>query len=224
MNNRIDAGRLIGALMLLQIPGGIVGNFVLSAPVIAPPGFLVNAAAHPLHVTFSVLLGLGVSALGLGIAIAAFQVIRGRAESLALWLIGLSVANFTLAAVEQIAMMSLLSLSQAYTSATAPDEAMFQALRGVVAAARNWAHYIHLLIGGGTILVLFAALFRLALVPRALAGAGAVASLLQMTAVAMPLFGYPVSFPLLAPLGFVMLATAGWLIVKGFGVRATVPA
>lgn len=213
------AGRVIAVLIALQIVGGVVGNFTLTGPVFAAPGFLVNAAVHPLHLTLSALVGIATAIVALGVTIAAFPVVRKHGESLALWFFAFAVANFTLAVVEQIALLSLQSLSNAYTGSATPDEALFQALRGVVSAARNWAHYVHLIISGGTLLIFFGALCRYALVPRVLAGFGMVAALLQMTGVAMPLFGRGVAFPLLAPLGLAMLATAVWLLFKGFADR-----
>ncbi len=219
MQDARNAGRIVGVLIALQIPAGVVGNFVLTAPVFAAPGFLVNAATHPMHLTLSALVGIATGLLSLGVAITTFPVLRRHGESLALWLFGLAIANFALAVVEQIALLSLVSLSNAYNSAAVPDEALFQALRGVVSAARNWAHYVHLVIAGGTLFVFFGALCRHALVPRVLAAFGIVASLLQMTSVAMPLFGRDVSFPLLAPMGLAMLATAAWLLIKGFDNR-----
>ena len=44
----IVQGRSTGALLLVQMAGSGVGNFVLLGPVFAgPSGFLVNAAADP---------------------------------------------------------------------------------------------------------------------------------------------------------------------------------
>lgn len=219
MQDAKTAGRIIGALLLLQIAGGIIGSFVLTAPVFAAPGYLVNAAAHPLNLSFSALIGLATSAITLGIAITAFPVLRRKGEPYALWLLGIAIANFAVSAAEQIALLSLLSLSNAYTTAAAPDEVLFQGLRVVVSAARNWAHYVHLVIVGSLFTIFFGALFRFALVPRVLAAIGIVASLLQMTGVAMPLFGHEVAFPLLAPMGLAMLATASWLLIRGLNDR-----
>jgi uncharacterized protein DUF4386 len=214
-----SAGRIVGVLIALQIVGGVAGNFTLTEPVFAAPGFLVNAATHPLNLSLSALVGIATGLLMLGVAITAFPMIRSHSESLALWLFAFSVANFAVGVMEQIALLSLQTLSNAYTSAAAPDEALFQALRGVVAAARNWAHYVHLVITGATLFVFFGALCRHALVPRVLAAFGMVAALLQMTGVAMPLFGREVAFPLLTPMGLAMLATTVWLLIKGFNDR-----
>jgi hypothetical protein len=64
--------------------------------------------------------------------------------------------------------------------------------------------------------VLYAVLYRFALVPHALAAFGVAAVMLQLTAVAMPLFGHSIVFVMLAPLGVSQLALALWLITKGF--------
>ena len=40
------AGRTIGVLIVIQMVGGFLVNFVLEAPLFGPPGFLVNAAPH----------------------------------------------------------------------------------------------------------------------------------------------------------------------------------
>ena len=69
---------------------------------------------------------------------------------------------------------------------------------------------------GGAIFVFYVVLYRFALVPRALAGFGLIAVTLMVTAVAMPLFGHDVVFPMLTPLGLSQLILAVWLITKGF--------
>ena len=46
MTTARSAGRIAGALILVQGIGGYLVNFGLIAPATAPPGFLVNAAPH----------------------------------------------------------------------------------------------------------------------------------------------------------------------------------
>ena len=209
-------GRIIGALMLAQMVGGMLVNFVLSAPVTAPPGFLVNAAAHSLQLGFTVLIGLATGALSVAIAITALPVFRRYSYAMALWLLALGVVSLALAVVENSAVMSMLSLSQAYAKANAADAALFEALRVVVASSRNWAHYTHVLVGGATFLVFYSVLYRFALIPRALAAIGVIAVMLQLTTVTMPFFGYRIVMLMLMPMGLSHLALALWLMVKGF--------
>jgi hypothetical protein len=210
------ASRIIAVLILTQMVSGGLINFVLEAPLVGAPGFLVNAAPHASQIALAAVLGLAAGALSLGIAITAYPVFRRYSQAMALWFVALSVAGLSAAAVENMNVMSMLSLSLEYTKANATDRDAVQALRVVVASARNWAHFIGLIIAGSTLFVMYAVLYRFALVPRALAAFGLAAVVLQIVTVAMPLFGQGVVFLLLAPLGLCQLALAVWLIAKGF--------
>ncbi len=216
MSVAANPGRLVGVLILAQMAGGVLVNFVLAAPLFGSPGFLVSAAPHSVQIAVSVLLGLATGALSLAIAITVFPLFRRHAPGLALWYVALACVSLAAMVVEQISVMSMLSLSEAYNSASVAEREAFQGLRIVVASARNGAHYLGLIVAGSTIFVLYSALYRFALVPRSLAAFGMTAALLQIAAVAMPLFGYGVIFLLLAPLGVSQLILAVWLIVKGF--------
>ncbi len=194
MSTASAAGRIVGVLILAQMIGGVLVNFVLTAQRFGSRGFLVNAAPHSPQIAVSVLLGLALGALSIGIAITAFPVFRQYTHSLSLWFVVLAAVSLATAAIEQINVVSKLFLSDAYTKANAAEREPFQALRIVVSSARNAWHYISLLMGGSTLLVLYTVLLRFALVPRLLAGFGLLAVLLQLVAVAMPLFGSDVLF------------------------------
>ena len=153
-----------------------------------------------------------------GIAIAAWPVFRRCGHAMALWYLALSVVGFSLLAQENIAVLTMLSLSQEYAKATTAHE-LLQTIGLVVRSTRHWAHYTNLLIAGGTVLVFYSALWRFDLVPRALAAFGLIGVALQITAVTMPIFGYPILFFLIAPLGLSQLALAVWLMAKGFDDR-----
>ena len=219
MNVARTIGRRTGVLLLAQGVGGGIVNFVLLAPVIGPPGFLVNAAANPLNVSFAVLIGLVAGALSVAVAIAALPLFRQYSEAMALWVLTLGIVGLSLTVVENSAVMSLLSFSQAYAAAAPADAATFEAMRVVVASSRNWAHYTHLIVGGATYLVFYAVLYRFALIPRALAAFGLLAVALQITAVSMPILGFKVVMLMIMPMGLAHLALALWLTVRGFDVR-----
>jgi hypothetical protein len=217
------AARTIAVLGLIQGAAAPLYNFGLLGPIVVPPGFLVNAAPNATRIGLAVLVGLAAAALSVGVAIVAFPIFRRYSLRMALWLLALSVAGFSLAAVENTAFLSMLSLSQAYMKAgTAADEAVFQSLRGMVGSARNWAHYVNMIVHGSSTFVFYGLLYRFALVPRALGAFGMLAAMMQITAVTMPLFGRPVVFPLMAPLGFAGFALAAWHLTKGFTERESV--
>ena len=75
-------------------------------------------------------------------------------------------------------------------------------------------------LAGLGIVLLWATLYRTRLVPRALAGAGIVASVLQVTGVPVRgILGYTPNTWMAVPLAPAYLTLAGWLIVKGFTGR-----
>jgi hypothetical protein len=195
-------------------------NFVMLKPVFAAPGFLVNAAPHALRVSLAGLLSLSLGALSAGMAIAALPVFRRHSEALALWFLVLAVASFSLTTIESETLLTLSSLSREYASAGASDGALFHVGRVLAASARNWAHYVGLIMAGSMLIVFYTTLYRAALVPRLLATAGLGGAALQLVAVTMPLFGRPVMFVLLFPLGLAHLVLAVWLLARGFEAPA----
>lgn len=219
MRTAKSAGRTIAWLLLVQMVTSAVISDLLARPVFAAPGFLENAAAHSQQVAIVVLLGLVSGALPVGVASVALPVFRPYSEALAYGLLALAAAGFAVVVVEHIHLMSMLSLSQAYAKADAADARLFQTLRGVVASSRNWAHYTALLITASFAFTLYCTLYRFKLAPRALAAFGMLAALSQLTAVAMPLFGHRVFFPMIYPLGLSYLALVLWLLGKGFAER-----
>jgi uncharacterized protein DUF4386 len=216
------AGRIIGVLIIIQMAGSGLVNGVLEAPLFGTPGFLVNAAPHARQIGLAAVIGLVMEGLWLGIAITAFTSVYQRTQRMALWFLALAAVILAVAVVENVGVMSMVSLSEAYAKASAVEREQLQTVRVVVASARNWAHFMARITDGGAIFVFYAVLYRCALIPRALAGFGLVAAVLMVTAVGMPLFGHDVVFSMLAPMGVSQLVLALWLIVRGFRSQASV--
>ncbi len=222
MNDLRNASRWLALLLLTQMVIGPIANFALLGDTFdAPGGFLANAAPHAASFASAILLSLGLALVSAGIAVVLWPVLRPRSERMALSLAILGGAGIALAGFEAANTLSMLSLSKAYLAAAAPDAALFDGLRGVVAAQRNWAHLVQLMSAGGILLATFIALVRFRLVPRALAGFGVLATLAQLAAVTKPLYGGWVIFPLLAPIGIANLLLIAWLLWKpGFDTYA----
>jgi uncharacterized protein DUF4386 len=155
-------------------------------------------------------------ALFLAIAITAFPILRPQGQGIAIWLIAAAVVSLAVAAVEQTGVMSMVSLSEAFSKATPADRDQLRTLSLGVSAARQWGHYLGRIADGWVLFALYTAMYRASAVPRALAGFGIVAVILQLTALVMPFVGHDVLFPMLAPVGVSQLVLAFWLIIKGF--------
>lgn len=217
MKSAKSIGRATGVLVLIHLAVGLWVPFAMLQRLKGPAGFLAIAAANSAQVRAAVLLLFVGSAVCMGIAIVALPVFRRYSSAMAFWLLGLAVASFSLQAVDNAHILSMLSLSQEYAKAGVAKAEVFQSLAIVVGSARKWAHYTYLLVAVSWILFLFTLLYRFRLVPRVLAAFGLVASILQIAGVTLRgFFGYPPEMRLALPLAPAYIGLALWLIVKGY--------
>ncbi len=219
-----SVGRIIGMLLFVQLVG-LTLPFILLMPI-TTAGFLENAAGLALQIRVAVLLLFANGALTIGIAIAAFPVLREHGYSMALWFLALSVIWFSMQAIDNAHILSMLSLSQRYAEGGALNAELFGALAALARSSRRWAHYTELLVIETWFFVFYGLLFRLSLVPRRLAGFGLIMVIVHAAGITLPMFiGYG-SVPLLGfSLALSHLAMGSWLVAKGFDEsRRTLPA
>jgi len=209
------AGRIVGGLIIVQLICTVILR-VLQASFFGTGGFLVNVAPHSTQVAFGALLVLVIEILWFGVGLTAFPVLYERAPRMAIALVALTTVIVGLAAVEVATVMSVISVSEAYTRGSQIERDQLQAVRVIVASARNGAYTVARLFDGAASLVLYAAMLRLALVPRWLASFGLIAAILWMSSVAVTLFGHSIATPLLVPLAAIHLILAAWLVSRGF--------
>jgi hypothetical protein len=217
MSTAKTAGRTMGILLLVQAVIGATVNFgLLGSAIMGPPGFLANAAQYPIRLSIAALLLIAAGFISIGISTTVFPVFRHYTLRGALAYLVLTGAGMALVAVEASAIMSMLTISQHYTSSDAADARSYEIVGTAIRYARYWAHYPNLIVGSGTLWLVYSILFRFSLVPRILAGVGMAAIGLQLFGLSLPFFGYPVNFYLLTPMGIVHLLLTFWLIAKGF--------
>lgn len=219
MKSAKSVGRIIGVLLLVQL-AGLTVPFVLLLPLTrGPRDFLANAAGNSFQIKVAVFLLFANCAVTIGISIAAFPVFRKYSDAMALLLVAVGVIMFSLQAVDNAHVLSMLSLSQQYAQAGGPDE-LFQTLAAVVGSTRRWAHYSELLVIDAWILVFYSLLYRFALVPRALAVFGLITVMLHFTGITLPLFlGYRSVTLMGATMALSHIALALWMMAKGFEER-----
>ncbi len=214
-----STGRIIGLLVLLQLAGLIV-PFVLLLPLTTgPQNALANAAGFSAQIRVAVFLLFANCALTIGIAIAAFRVFRQYSEAMALWLLIASVVMFLLQAIDNVHVLSMLSLSQQYAQAADQGE-FLQTLATAVGATRRWAHLTELLAIDCWIFLFYSVLYRFVLVPRAVAVFGLITVALHFAGIPLRGFlGYGPIGLMGVPMALSHIALATWLIAKGFDER-----
>lgn len=209
-------GRVLGVLLVIQL-AGLTVPFILLHPLLRPPGFLENAAGVSFQIKVAVLLFFANCALTIGIAITAFPIFRQSSYAMALWLLATSIIMFVMQAVDNVQLLSMLSLSREYAKAGAANADFFQGLAMVLGSTRKWSHYTELLAIDAWMFMFYGLVWRSALVPRALAAFALLTVTLHMLGISLPMFLEYGGVTLMGvPLAVGHVAVAVWLIVQGF--------
>jgi hypothetical protein len=216
MEKSASVARILGILLLLHLVIGLTAPFIILHSVTGSRGFLTTAVENAVQIRIAIFLLMFGSAMAIAVSAAAQPLLARYSSNLAFWLLSLSIAAFTLQAVDCGRILSMLSLSQHYAASGSPNSEFFQSLAIVVGSARKWAHYTYLLVAVSWIVLLFAVLFRFHLVPRALAAFGIIASLMQIGGVTVwSMLGHSPETRMAMPLAPAYIALAFWLIFKG---------
>ncbi len=221
MRSAKSIGRIVGILLFVQLVG-LTLPFVLLMPIVGA-GFLENAAGIAFQIRLAVLLFFANGALTIGIAIYVFPFLREYSARFALSFLAVSVSWFVTQSVDNVYILSMLSLSQQYAESGAANPDLFHALGAALRSTRKWAHYTELLVIDAWMFALFASLYRSTLVPRALAAFGLLMVVIHAAGIPLPVFfGYSSVPPMGFSLALSQIALILCLVVKGFKDRGEV--
>jgi hypothetical protein len=162
----------------------------------------------------------GAAAIGIGISL--YSVLKKYSEGLALGAVGFRIAEGMLDFVAVIGLLVLVTLSQQFVNAGAPDSSYFQTLGVLVDGGYHWTSNIVKLMAFSIGAMLYYIIFyRTKLVPRWLSGWGIVAAIFTMLSALLTMYGLIAPFStaqviLNLPILPQELVLAVWLIVKGF--------
>jgi len=212
---------IVGVLFIIYTGFDIL-SFLFLGPVTST-NYLVSVSENSgLVGTGSLILLIG-GLCGAGIAISLYPVLKKFNAGLALGAVGFRISEEVLRFVAVGGYLLLITLSQQFVQAGAPDSSYFQTLGALLKAGRNW-------VGGGVGSLLafsigcslyYIIFYRTKLVPRWISVWGLAAAILAMVSCALVTVG------LIAPMGteqVVMslpmlpqeMVLAAWLIAKGF--------
>ncbi len=213
---------------VLFIIADLVG--FLSLPFMAPTNatnYLVSVSTNGgLVATAALLLFIG-GVAAIGIAISLYPAIKKSNESLALGAVVFRTAEGVFDFVAVIGLLLLITLSQQFVNAGAPDSSYFQTLGVLVDGGYHWvANVVKLLAFSIGALLYYIIFYRTELVPRWLSGWGIVAAIMTMVSAVLAMFSLVEPFSLgqvvlNLPILVQELVLAVWLIVKGFSMAGT---
>lgn len=220
-----QAARLVGVLFILATVSAIVG-LLLYQPILAGPNYLSNGAAHKNPVILGVLMELILVGTAIGTAIGLFPVLRQYSERLALGHLFFRFLEAIAIMIGIVSVLSLLTLSQAFAAAAAPDASVYHAVGTTLLAVKSWSFMLGplLFLGVNTMMYSYL-LFKSNLVPRPLAILGLAGSTLVLGSALLVLLGIAtqsstVAVLLAMPIAVYEMILAVWLIVKGFNATA----
>jgi len=215
-NNAISAG-------VLFIVATVVG--LLSLPLLGPmktTNYLVDVSTNASQIATAALLLFIGGAAAIGIAISLYPVLKKYNEGLALGAVGFRTVEGVLDFVAVIFLLLLITLSQQFVKAGAPDSSYFQTLGVLLYKGYRWVGSVGMLLAFAIGHLLYNIIFyRTKLVPRWISVWGLVCGILTTLSCVLamvgliPVFGTE-QLVLALPIAPQEMVLAVWLIVKGF--------
>jgi len=220
MNSNRKTAIIVGVLFITATVAYSLGQVILS-PILNTLDYLVNVSANENLVLIGVLLVLIDSVAVAGIAIVIYPILKKHNEVLAFGYVGARIIEGVLFMINAITILTLLTLSQEFVKAGAPDAFYYQTLGTVLLSAGNWAYLLGLgLAFALSALILNFELYQSKLIPRWLSGWGLVGAALVFANYLLESFSINPVEILFFPIAVQEIVFAVWLIVKGFNSSA----
>jgi len=223
-NTNRRAAIFVGVMFIFATVSAILG-LLFYQPILAGPDYLINGAASKNQVILGALMELVLVCTAIGTAIGLFPILRPYGERIALGHLCFRFLEAVVITVGIVAVLSLLTLSQAFVAADAPDASAYHAVGTLLRAVYTWTSMLGPLffLGINTLMYSYL-LYKSRLVPRPLAVLGLSGATLVFCFALVVLFGIAPQLSVWAilalPIAAYEMILAGWLIIKGFNPAA----
>ena len=224
MNNFRKLAISAGILFIIYTSVDVL-SFLFLGPV-TTPNYLVRVSENAGLVGTGAFLLLIGGACASGIAISLYPVLKKFNAVLALGSVGFRISEGVLRFVSVCALLSIITLSELYVKAGAPESSYFQTLGELLLAARGWVSHVGALLAFSIGCTLYYIIFyQTKLVPRWISVWGLVFGILGIISCAFVSTGLIAPFStvqvvMLIPMLPQEIVLAVWLIVKGFNPSA----
>jgi hypothetical protein len=218
MNSNRRTAAVAGWLSVLYFVTGILSV----AYAVDAPDYLLKAAANANAVMTAAFFHLMMAPAYMGVAIALYPVLRQSHPHLAFGFASFRVIAGGLIFLGVVLLLLILTLSQEFVRAGAPEATYFQTLGMLLQAGRDLVNHVAMVLAASLSgLMYYALLYQTRLVPRWLSGWGLAGSTLTVFATLLVMFRLigiitPSYLGLTFPMALQEMVLAIWLIVKGF--------
>ncbi|MFX0065352.1 MAG: DUF4386 domain-containing protein [Candidatus Hermodarchaeota archaeon] len=221
MNSDLKTARIVGILFITATGAAIVsGVFLL--PILEAPNYLANVSANETQVMLGALFYFIMAAAGASIAIPMYPILKKYNEAMALGAVAFRIIEGAIFMVGVICVLSLVTVSQEFVQAGAPDGSYFQILGELLLAGYTISQAVVPGVFAFSLgaLMYYYIFYQSELVPRWLSAWGLIAVILGILNGLYDMFGgipnEMISMLLDLPLFGQEMVLAVWLIVKGF--------
>ena len=224
MNSNRKTAIIVGVLFITSTVTGIL-SIVFLGSILDTSDYLIKVSENENQVIIGALLELIMAAAFVGIPVMLFPILKKHNKSIALGYVVARIFEAVLVVVGVISLLSLLTLSQEYGQAGAPDASFFQTLGTLSLAVRDWTHLLGPMIFASLGALMFNYLLYISkLIPRFISVWGLIGATLFLAAGLLGMFGIgsfsTISNILVLPHALQEMFLAVWLIVKGFNSSA----
>ncbi len=226
MNTSRKTATIVGVLFLLGFAGVLTAAF--TKPILDGPDYLVKVSANANQILVAAFFQFIMAAACAGIGISLYPVLKRYGEGLALGAASFRVIEAMFEMVGVIILLLLLTLSQEFVKAGAPESSYFQTTGVLFLAGNSLVNNVVALLAWCIGALMYYYLFyQTRLIPRWLSGWGLVGILLTIAASLLVMFRLAPPFGTIQgimnlPIGLQEIVMAIWLIVRGFDSSAIV--
>lgn len=225
MNSNRKAAKIVGVLFILAAVTAVIG-LNLYDPILNGPDYLIKGSEHANQVIVGAVMELMLVVSAVGTATTMFPLLRQYNETIALWHVCFRFLEAIIITIGVISVLSLLTLSQEFVAAGAPDSSSFHSSGIILKAIHDWTFMLGPLFMLGINTVMYSYIFyKTKLVPRFISILGMTGATCVFICSLFVMFGvFPqISFwgaVLAVPVAANEMILAVWLIVKGFNENA----
>lgn len=223
INKRAD--KLVGVLFILAAVSAVAG-VILYDPILNGSDYLINGSKHANRVIWGALMELILVVSVVGTATTMFPILRRYNETIALCHVCFRFLEAIVIMIGVISVLSLLTLSQEFVAAGAPDVATFQTSGTILKAIHEWTFMLgpNFMLGINTLMYSYI-FYKTKLVPKFIPILGMTGAALVFICALLVMFDIieqvSVWGGLLAlPVAANEMILAVWLIMKGFNSSA----
>jgi Domain of unknown function (DUF4386) len=225
MNSNRKTAKIVGVLFILAAVTAVIG-LNLYNPILNGPDYLLKGSEHANQVILGAVMELILVVSAVGTATTMFPLLRQYNETIALWHVCFRFLEAIIITVGVISVLSLLTLSQEFVAAGAPDPSSFHSSGIILQAIHDWTFMLGPLFMLGINTMMYSYIFyKTKLVPRFISILGMTGASCVFICSLFVMFGvFPqISFwgaVLAVPVAANEMILAVWLLVKGFNENA----